>query len=621
MARVFFRLTLLVGLLLSVGTCASDKALVFQDDCSAVSGPATGEVLCFDRRANVLKIYDGTRFISDVTGTGILNVKDFGASPTATAKANTIAFRAANAAITNGTIVFTPPGTYLVTPGIIYTLDSASGDHNGVGDTIVQVKEAIDPAVIMATTGPLAIQMGPTPSGPTQVTYTSYVAGAPGRFTLSAPLPSNLSENNTAEVDALALFNPMGKTDVRILGAGWDLTEIKFDTNGSGRIVGRTDCQHCELAYMKITGTQSNGYPFEQVAWVTGDGGPATGAKYIHIHDIHGYKLSQLSFFGIKNTDYEFDHFICENVHACLQQGTSGLVADAVQRINIHDFSYKADPVGTDDGFAFFGPVYDITISRGVMDKGNATGGHAEHAHRGNCIVLWTGDVAGADLKRATVSDVECRNGATTEYLEPPEVPSENPNNGAGINIQAIAGAVVQDVQITNFTGVLLRRGVYANSTHVDGIQNLKMTNIRIDNTSKHGMDFTRVKGLQLSNFRIVRHSQYRAAQGIFHTVMTDMDIHDGVIDGTGAVATSLGIQNGYPASGAIRQVKVLNSPSDGFWFPATDITGPFEFTDNRAENNGRYGFNGNAGVTAMNGLVLRNNNGSGNTAGLFNGF
>jgi hypothetical protein len=84
---------------------------------------------------------------------------------------------------------------------------------------------------------------------------------------------------------------------------------------------------------------------------------------------------------------------------------------------------------------------------------------------------------------------------------------------------------------------------------------------------------------------------------------------------------TSVGIQNGYPISGAIRRVKALNHPSDGFWFPATDIGGPFELTDSLSENNGRYGFNGSSRVTARKGLVLRDNGGMGNRAGLLNGF
>jgi hypothetical protein len=87
------------------------------------------------------------------------------------------------------------------------------------------------------------------------------------------------------------------------------------------------------------------------------------------------------------------------------------------------------------------------------------------------------------------------------------------------------------------------------------------------------------------------------------------------------SVAASVGLQTGYSVSGAIRRVKVLNHPSDGFWFPATDITGPLEITDNLAERNDGYGFNGNDRVTALNGLVLRDNGGTGNKSGLLKGF
>jgi hypothetical protein len=256
-------LPILIGLLLCAPAGAADPAPVFRDDCGAV-GSGSEPAVCFDRTTNTLKRYDGTRLVSDLAGARLLDVRDFGASPAASARANTLAFRAAGAAITDGAIVYTPPGRYLVTPGLIYTLDSASGDHNGIGDAIVQVKEAIDPAVITAATGTLSIQMGPTPSGPLQVTYTSYTPGAPGRFTLAGPLTADLTENHTAEVDGLALFAPMGKSGVRFVGAGRDLTEIEFDARGSGRIVGRTDCRHWEPAYLKITGTQSNGHPYRR---------------------------------------------------------------------------------------------------------------------------------------------------------------------------------------------------------------------------------------------------------------------------------------------------------------------------------------------------------------------
>ena len=627
MGRGFFRLTLLVGLLLSTDTCATSKGLVFRDDCSTVSGPSTEKILCFDRTAGSLKIYDGTRFISDVSEYGVLNVKDFGVSASATAKANTLALKTVNAAVTNGSTIFFPPGSFQILPGISYTLDTQTGDHNGVGDTIIQVTEAID-TTLTPSSGTLRVQVEALCSycdgaAYIDVNYSSNAAGVPGRFTLTAALAQNLTATYTASHIGNDVLNFDRRSDIHVFGAGVEATEMKFASNASGRFIRMGNCSYCEVAYMKGTGQNVNGYPYEQSFSAAGDGN-YNGANHIHYHHLHLYKLSQFVYAGTQSTDHEFDHFVCEHVHACIQAGAAPGDANAMRRFNVHDFYYKGDPNGTDDAFYFGAPFYDIRVSGGVIDKGNESATpHTQYAHRGNCLVF-VSESAGDKLKGVRVSDIVCRNGATIEYIGPPEVQTENANPGGGLQVWACcAGSTVEDVQVRNFSCAVLRRCLRVGSTDgdTDQVRDIQLTGITSEDTSLNGFQFVKVQGLRLANFKISKHSQYQAAQGIFHTAMTDMDIHDGVIDGSGAVPTSLGIQNGYPISGAIRRVKALNNPSDGFWFPATDIGGPFEFTDNIAEDNGRYGFNGNNRVTARNGLVLRNNTGTGNKVGLFNGF
>jgi len=604
MARSFFRLTLLVGLLLSAGTCASQKPLVFQDDCSAVIGSATGEVLCFNRTENVLMLYKGTQFTRDVSQLGVLNVRDFGAKGDGTTN-DTLALRSVSDAIKNDSIVFFPPGSgYVVSPSKMYGLDTQTGDHNGKGNVYVQVMGTIDPTYTPSS-GTLALGHSTTREGVDTYTYDSYVAAA-GRFHLISPLTKDYTTEFDAYATGLLLFDLDGKTGVKILGAG-EGSEISFTSTGAGRIIRAGSCSYCEVAYLKFTGTQSAGWPTEQAAWVTGDG-TYGGANHIHIHHVHAYKLSQFVYYGLSNTDYEIDHFTCESVHACTQSGGDQPDASATRRINIHDFSMISDPAGTDDAIAFFAPSYDHWVHDGLIDKNNTTG-HGDPHQRGDCIDVSAGVGVVDGVK---ISNVQCRNTGGT-FL------GANINK-TGLMLVAAAGSI-RNVQINNVTVERAYFGLYMLASATDGIENVEISNLKVGDTGAWGAHLQRVKNLRIRGMGITKHSQATVAGGLSHSVMTNEDIEGVLIDGAGSLANSLGVQTGYPVSGRMTHVTSMNNPSDGFWFPATDITGPFEFADNRAENNGRYGFNGNNGVTAVNGLVRRNNTGSGNQAGLFNGF
>lgn len=72
-------LILMFGCSVMLAVQAADTGLLFKDDCSTLSGLSSGKVICWDRTANQLKKWNGSRWDSDVTGFGIRNVKDFGA--------------------------------------------------------------------------------------------------------------------------------------------------------------------------------------------------------------------------------------------------------------------------------------------------------------------------------------------------------------------------------------------------------------------------------------------------------------------------------------------------------------------------------------------------------------
>src|SRR5207247_11386284 len=86
------------------------------DNTGRLNNPTQGQDWCFEAPTNVLKVWSGTGWIPAQPGaaTGIINVKDFGATGNGTTD-DRLAIVAAVAALptTGGAMPF-PPGTYLV---------------------------------------------------------------------------------------------------------------------------------------------------------------------------------------------------------------------------------------------------------------------------------------------------------------------------------------------------------------------------------------------------------------------------------------------------------------------------------------------------------------------------
>jgi hypothetical protein len=407
-----------------------------------------------------------------------------------------------------------------------------------------------------------------------------------------------------------------GLSKIETYGAG-DTSQIGFTGTSLGRTFCLSNASQLEFHHFKTVGTQVNAYvgavqEGEQAAFNAEQLG---GANNIKIHHLHAFRNSQMIFLGLGASDFELFEFKCEYVNACIQGAGGGTPAQGRNRIHIHDFVILGDPAGTDDAIAYDAPASDWTIENGVIDKNNTTG-HADPTLRANCFWIHNTQGAGRAITNIVIRNITCRN-ASGVFAG-----LNNPNK-SGVNIAAdVSGAVVSGVEITNVTVTLAEYGVYVVGTDPNSVQRVTLNNVSVTDTMFNAFRFEFIQDLAYTNLRASKVAQYtQVSQGMFINQVTNVRGTDMQIDGATAKDGSIGVQFGIGLSGRLDHHRVVGFPLDGFWFPAADITGPFEFVDNDAENNGRYGFNGNNHVTASLGLTWQNNGGTNNSGGLSNGF
>ena len=532
---------------------------------------------------------------------------------------DTAAIRRAASTLTHGAMLYFPPGRYWHKISPTYNMDTVSGDHNGSGDAVIQVKETVDTelfapgvSVFIATNGE------PAPE------YYTIQSVSGNRITITGTLTRDYYEydyvmvesTNSTMVTLIDLkLGSAALNDVVMWGYG---ATLAWMPNSGGAVLRKTDAARPKLLGFNFIGNSTVGQPPAQNVWTTGDGiGSVTNGV---IRDVFVENAWQLLFWGIQNNGWIVENFVCIKVLACTQG--AGAVGDQYAKIGHteRDFAIWGDQVGTDDGIAFFSDSYSIDIGPGFIDKGGSLNPW-ESSYNGNCIT-WNDAGSGSSITlRVKIHDIVCRNNGGLLYGsgKPIDPRFINPNK-SGIVFSADNGGTLRDLELRN---IISEGGYYCFRVvgQTDKIIDARLTSLTARKCVSTGFSLQGHKGLQARDLTISGHAQFIPGHALDIQGMTSMDIDTVHVDGTGGVSGSIGVFVATAIDGSLRHLRIKNVNGTGFWMAGDNpFGGPLILDDIDSSSNATYGYElqGHGATSFPGGLTMRDLKGSGNGTSLY---
>ena len=532
---------------------------------------------------------------------------------------DTAALHSLNNALITGSAVYFPPGRYWHKVSPLYRVDVPAGDHNGIGDSVIQVKETIDSSYFTADNSVTFCHV--SACSPAAIGIASI---ATTRFTLSSPLAYDLSEDDYVYDSTVGLFTQGLTTSAKnnIVWIGNNAT-LEWLPGSTGRVFAKTDADRMEVGWMNFVGQTRVSEPPGQMVFGTGDGaGSATNVK---LHHLWVEKTWQFYFWGIHTNGWVVEDFVCYWVLACIQGGAGVGAVYEKHDHTINRFSIYADPLGTDDAIAIFADTRRVKISNGMIDKGGSSNQLWWDHYQGDSIDV-AADVGGV-IDDLEISNVIMRGSKSIQFSggSPPEQAAGRFLNWNKLHILLLAdtGGVVQNVRLTNISTDTGFYSMYlAGNVGGGRIKNVEMTNVQMRNCAYTCFDARYVDSLKIRNTSIKGHSLWQPAHGINLSNLTGLDFDGVEVDGTGSLANSNNLEVGSTLAGRVANLRLLNGVDGMRIYSGTfgDYGGPITFENLWAEGNSGYGYNFfNADQPkAVNGFYWRNNGGYNNTGGLY---
>ncbi len=530
---------------------------------------------------------------------------------------DTAALRVLDAAITSASQVLFPSGTYWIRPSPTYNLDTQTGDHNGTGDTVIQVKETVDTAIFQNGRSVCIDHNSNTQIGSNCFTISS-VSGS--RITIGSALgfdgyeydyvyvsPANVSIFNLGKVSGTT------KDDVAFLGYG---ATVQWMPDSNGWLWGDNDAKRPTIEGFYFLGSSTTGQPGQQHVFVSNTGLAGGGTKDGRMSHVRAERVWQLLFWGAGNDGWVLDNFECISVLACTQSGAA--VGLPRYRHIETNFKIVGDPLGTDDAIALYGDLYDVSIGPGIIDK-NFTGGIWESHYVANCVTMWTPGTGGV-IDKVHLHDIDCLNSGGTMFgrgtvAEANDSRFINPNK-SGFSIDTGNGGTgtITSMVLSNLT-VNGAYDCFRITGAADTYLNSVMTNLTARNCSRDALRLEGQTGTILSNFSAYKFGQLVTGTGLTHQNNKQIDFGHLYTDGTGSQTGSTGIFNGA-MSGVVHDARLMNATTGtGFWMANANVwVGPVEVRNIYASNN-NYGFEmqGLTSSSFANGLFASNLKATGN--------